>query len=106
MKKCVVALLATLFVLTACDSDNTICQEDSQCLSFCRAYTASDLLYACTSDGTCQCVADEELECDVDEKVDEGERSHCEDLCDSLKPGTTGVCNKKSRCECTEPTVE
>lgn len=103
MKKwLILSLPIAFFGLSACDSDLAICHKDSECQAFCRAYATTDLLYACTDEGTCKCVDSEELECDPKEEVDEGEKTHCEKLCPSVKPGSVGACKNK-QCVCTMP---
>jgi len=79
-------------------SSEGVCAKDIDCFSVCKMYSQNTVLYAC-SEGMCSCLDKDELTCDPDESVKDGEKTHCEKVCEALKPGTTAVC-ASNLCEC------
>ncbi len=75
-----------------------VCSKDIDCFSICKMYSQNTVLYGC-SEGMCSCLDKDELTCDPNETAEQGAKTHCEKVCEALKPGTTAVC-ASNMCEC------
>lgn len=73
------------------------CQKDEECYALC--YTLGQTsLYACSAN-QCLCAGEDKVACRAEEEGSDGELSHCQLLCNTLKPGMKGACTD-SRCTC------
>ena len=75
MKKYILTILALCLGFMGCDSNNSMCDKDADCLALCNAYDGNHIMYACT-DGTCKCVPNEVMKCSEDTETDK-----CEEIC-------------------------